>query len=129
MDIGFILHLGHAGLPCPTQPDQQHSDIVICVVDTLGITHYQLDPCRCQHARPIYIQLLQMKLFPSTMDRPQTAFTFSVLDRYHIESLEGKTSANNFYSQLRQLTNNRFPHLLPVCIFSIYVLALEANQN
>jgi hypothetical protein len=116
MDIGFILHLGHGGHPCPANTHIDGPDITMCVVDTLGITHHRVHTCHCQDARPVHIQLLQMKLFPSTMERPQTVFTFSVLDRYQIISLEGKTSASNFYSQLRRLTDSCFPHLLPVCI-------------
>jgi hypothetical protein len=84
-------------------------------VDTLGITHHRIQPCLCHDSAPLHIQLLQMDLFPSTVERPQTVFTFSVLDRYHVESLEGKTSAYAFYSQLRRLTDNCFPHLVPVC--------------
>jgi hypothetical protein len=32
----------------------------------------------------LHIQLLQLDLFPATINRPQTVFTFSVLDRYDI---------------------------------------------
>jgi hypothetical protein len=85
-------------------------------VDTLGITQHTVQACHCADSRPLHIQLLQMGLFPSTIERPRTVFTFSVLDRYHIQSLEGKISASNFYSQLRRLTDSRFPHSLPVCI-------------
>jgi hypothetical protein len=92
------------------------------VVDTLGITHHRFQACRCPHARPLHVQLLQMDLFPSTIDRPQTVFTFSVLDRYHIESLEGKIAASNFYSQLRRLTDRCFPQSLPVCIIPIFLM-------
>ena len=128
LDLGLVLHLGHRGLPCPSNTQQDLHDIVMCVVDTLGITHHQIEPCRCHHAKKIHIQLLQHKLFPSTMDRPQTVFTFAVLDRFHIESLEGKTSASNFYSQLRRLTNIRFPHLLPVCT-SLYHSCSTIKHN
>jgi hypothetical protein len=70
-----------------------------------------------------------MDLFPSTMERPQTVFTFSVLDRYRIESLEGKTSAYSFYSQLRRLTDNCFPHLLPVCPCPILSSFFMTHEN
>jgi hypothetical protein len=116
MDIGFILHLGHGGQPCPANEKIQCPDLVICVVDTLGITHHRFQACHCPDSRPLHIQLLQMDLFPSTMDRPQTVFTFSVLDRFHIESLEGKVAASNFYNQLRRFTDPCFPQILPVCI-------------
>jgi hypothetical protein len=115
-ELGFVLHLGHASQPCPANHDPSSPNgLLFCVIDTLGIMQHRIQPCLCQNAAPLHVQLLQMDLFPSTMERPQTVFTFSVLDRYRIESLEGKTSAYSFYNQLRRLTNNYFPHLLPVC--------------
>jgi hypothetical protein len=55
-----------------------------------------------------------MKLYPASLTRPETAFTFGLLDYFHIDYLECKTSAMNFYSKLRRLTNSRFPHEVPV---------------
>ena len=49
--------------------------------------------------------------------KPQTAFTFNVLDEFLIDSLECKTSAFSFYSKLRRLTDNAFPDTLPVCLY------------
>jgi hypothetical protein len=129
-ELGFVLHLGHAGQACPENTGVNHPKALeFCVVDTLGITQHTIQPCVCQNAPLLHVQLLQMDLFPSTMERPQTVFTFSVLERYQIESLEGKTSAYTFYSQLRRLTNNCFPHLLPVCFSTVYSSVLSAIEN
>jgi hypothetical protein len=70
-----------------------------------------------------------MDLFPSTIQRPHTVFTFSVLERYHIESLEGKTSASSFYTQLRRLTDNCFPHLLPVSLLDPSYYLYQSQDN
>ena len=61
-----------------------------------------------------HLQLLRCRLFPSTTMKPQTAFTFDVLDQFLMDELECKTSASSFYSKLRRLTNSTFPDSLPV---------------
>ncbi|KAI6169161.1 hypothetical protein EDD17DRAFT_1503089 [Pisolithus thermaeus] len=48
-------------------------------------------------------------LFPASISKPKTAFTFDVLDHFLIDSLECKTSAMNFYQKLKRFTNNAFP--------------------
>ena len=44
------------------------------------------------------------------------AFTFEVLDHFHIDAMECKTAALNFYNKLRRLTNNVFPTTAPVSV-------------
>ena len=113
MALGYFISLGHHGQSCP-HGSIAPRETVLCVVDTNGVTHHRFKICQCMDAKPFHLQLLDMQLFPATMNRPETVFTFSVLDRFHIESLECKISANNFYNQLRRLTNSRFPHHVPV---------------
>ena len=55
------------------------------------------------------------RLFPSTFDWPETAFTLDVLDYYGIDAMECKTSAQCFFQKLRRVTNNTFPDNVPVC--------------
>jgi CxC2 like cysteine cluster associated with KDZ transposases len=112
-DLGFTLNLGHNGDVCPlsTGGDQ------ITLVDSAGIFVHLVKWCRCNEAsdKDKHLQLLRHRLFPSTILKPQTAFTFNVLDEILIDSLECKTSASSFYSKLRRLTNNAFPDTLPAC--------------
>jgi hypothetical protein len=86
------------------------------VVDSSGVFHHTIRSCSCQSARSFHAQLLDMRLYPATMSRPETLFTFSVLDYFHIDSLECKTSALNFYNKLRRITNSHFPNDVPVII-------------
>jgi hypothetical protein len=88
-------------------------------VTASGIYKHQVQWCNCQDAPPTHIQLLCMRFFPSTLKRPSTAFTFDVLDQFHIETLECHTSARNFYTKLQRITYNRRPSLVPVCISHI----------
>jgi hypothetical protein len=53
-------------------------------------------------------------LFPASYKKPQTAFTFEVLDHFHIEAMECKTSAGSFYAKLKRFTSNAFPDTIPV---------------
>jgi CxC2 like cysteine cluster associated with KDZ transposases len=76
--------------------------------------------CCCQGSEPSYAQLLRLRLYPASIERPETAFTFSLLDYFHIDALECKTSASNFYNKLRRLTNSIFPHNVPVSLISLF---------
>ena len=114
IDLGYILHLGHGGQPCPQF--NASSETVICVVDVTGVFNHMLRWCCCDGGEPAYAQLLRLGLYPASIERPQTAFTFSLLDYFHIDALECKTSASNFYNKLRRLTNSIFPHHVPVSV-------------
>ncbi|KAI6041138.1 hypothetical protein EDC04DRAFT_2601888 [Pisolithus marmoratus] len=51
----------------------------------------------------------RQRLFPASISKPKTAFTFSVLDHFLIDALECKTSAMSFYQKLKRFTNNALP--------------------
>jgi CxC2 like cysteine cluster associated with KDZ transposases len=120
---GQILHVGHWGDPCPSIVGNVNQTTSISVVHTSGIYRCNIVYCHCPDAPPHHIQLVHMRLFPSSFDRPQTVFTFSLLDYFNLDTLECKTSANNFFNKLKRLTNNAFPHLVQVnycCLVSLY---------
>ena len=113
-DLGFVFNLGHGGDACPLNGDRPGEQFT--AVDSAGIFVHTVKWCRCNGAsdKDKHLQLLRCCLFPSTTTRPQTGFTFNVLDEFLIDELECKTSASSFYSKLRRLTNNAFPDSLPV---------------
>ena len=113
-DLGFVFNLGHGGDACPLNGDRPGEQFM--AVDSAGIFVHTVKWCRCNGAsdKDKHLQLLRCCLFPSTTTRPQTGFTFNVLDEFLIDELECKTSASSFYSKLRRLTNNAFPDSLPV---------------
>ncbi|KAI6102310.1 hypothetical protein EV401DRAFT_1893973 [Pisolithus croceorrhizus] len=51
----------------------------------------------------------RQRLFPASISKPKTAFTFDVLDHFLVHALECKTSAMSFYQKLKRFTNNAFP--------------------
>ena len=58
--------------------------------------------------------LLQEWLFPASFKVPETVFTFEVFDHFRVDALECKTAALNFMNKLKRITNEAFPHLVPV---------------
>ena len=132
--LGLVLYLGHGGERClsaglleklPPQPtgdledgwdyeDEELGNNDIWIVHSSGIFRAQLQYCSCPAAPDRHIQLLRHDLFPASFISPRTAFTFSVLKEFEIDTLECKTSAMNFFSKLRRRTNNAFPRQVPV---------------
>ena len=52
-------------------------------------------------------------LYPVSYDRPQTAFSFRVLDDFDLDNLETKGTAQRYCAKLCGLTNNVFSHAVP----------------
>jgi CxC2 like cysteine cluster associated with KDZ transposases len=147
---GYILHLGHRGMVCPSNPvnddvwedidegsigfggvglldDEIHAHTgetlgegVVDIVHTVGVFRHNVRWCGCQGSPEKGVQLFQMQLFPASHQRPQTAFTFDALDYFYIDSMECKTSAASFYKKICRLTNNAFPHIVTVSVKMVH---------
>ncbi|KAI6105150.1 hypothetical protein EDD16DRAFT_1695749 [Pisolithus croceorrhizus] len=92
MDLDFLWHISHGRDPCPcnwSDPGPEESG-------------YVTGDGPSNH-----------RLFPASISKPKTAFTFDVLDHFLIDALECKTSAMSFYQKLRMFTNNAFPERVP----------------
>jgi CxC2 like cysteine cluster associated with KDZ transposases len=115
-DLGYVLVLGHSsseGDHCPKE-DDLFGDRRMNIIHVNGVFDLCVRFCRCPGAEPDHLQLFTHGLFPSTFDRPETAFTLELLDYYSIDSMECKTSAMSFFQKLRRVTNNSFPDEVPV---------------
>lgn len=124
---GFVLHIGHGGAPCPKartksgsqspgvnttptgqavdggifpKPQQADGKKTLVVVGISGVHQLHIDWCQCQGAPGLDIQLLRSRLFPASVSNLSTAFTFGLLNYFHIDSVECKTSASSFFSKL-----------------------------
>ncbi|KAF8259195.1 hypothetical protein EI94DRAFT_1707309 [Lactarius quietus] len=86
---------------------------VITVVDRSGIHDIGVSWCQCSGAPEHDMQLMMAGLFPATFNNPKTAFTFRVLEDFHLDNLECKTTPSQFFSCLRRLTNDKFPNTVP----------------
>ena len=87
---------------------------IMTVVDRSGIHEIGVSWCCCSGAPEHDMQLMMAGLFPATFHNPKTAFTFRVLEDFHLDNLECKTTPSQFFSQLRRLTNDEFPNTVPV---------------
>jgi hypothetical protein len=104
--------------------DQRQSNLII--VSSTGIFKHSVRWCTCVNSPDPYVQLVHAKLFPASFKHPKMAFTFEVLDHFHIDTLECKTAAMNFMSKIVWVSNETFSGKVPVrqSIFSsvLYVL-------
>ncbi|KAJ7898175.1 hypothetical protein B0H14DRAFT_3424537 [Mycena olivaceomarginata] len=79
---------------------------------------------RCPHRRPgdpdigqftigdhngFHTTWIEVRFFPATFEQPQTAFTFTVMNQFHVHALASKKSAYNYVKALCQLSNNAAP--------------------
>ena len=107
-DLGLMLFLGHSASRCPNAPTDSNERPTV-IVHTNGIHKLHIEYCHCTHATDKPIQLASAGLFPATTDKPETAFTFSVLKEFHTHMLSSKKSAYDYFIALQRLTNNVFP--------------------
>jgi hypothetical protein len=95
--------------------------VTVNIVHTTGVFKHKVRWCQCQSAAKKPVQLFQMRLFSASYSRPETAFTFDVLDHFYIDAMECKTAAARFVKKLCRLTNNAFPHKVPVSAIALHV--------
>jgi hypothetical protein len=92
----------------------KYGNLIMTVVDQSGVHKFGISWCCCPGAPKHDMQLMMAGLFPATFHNPKTAFTFWVLEDYHLDNLECKTTPSQFFSCLRRLTNDEFPNTVLV---------------
>lgn len=108
---GYSLALGHGGTHCPCASDVNTKLIIVHVN---GLHRIRIIYCRCYGAPSEPYQLLAASLYPATWDTPQTAFTIPLLKHYHLDSLQSRKPAYDYWALLRRLTDNTRAKGLPV---------------
>ncbi|TEB21527.1 hypothetical protein FA13DRAFT_1757507 [Coprinellus micaceus] len=103
----FAVQVGHPGT-CPFP--SRFFDTTL--VDINGIHKTRVRCCGCNGIPNRAQQLMESGFFPGSLKQPETAFSFAVLHQFHLLQLEAKTSAYDFTSALRRLTDNTFTHLI-----------------
>jgi CxC2 like cysteine cluster associated with KDZ transposases len=103
--------------PGRPSPAEANGLKVVTIVHINGIHHLPIRPCVCLNSPAEDIQMLRMRLYPSTYKNIRTLFTFALLDDYLLENLECQTSGLHYFQKLRRMTNKAFPHLVPVSLF------------
>ncbi len=105
-ELGLRIQVGH---PSGTCPNPSPSRRPLLVGDLNGLHFLTVDYCGCMHGgspdRQDY-QLLRHRIFPVTLREPRTAFTFNMLELFHELTLQGKTTAYDFYRSVERRTDN-----------------------
>ncbi|KAH8991305.1 hypothetical protein EDB86DRAFT_2806719, partial [Lactarius hatsudake] len=91
----------------PGHHDKEGNQI-ITVINRSGIHEIGVSWCCCPEAPEHDMQLMTAGLFPATFRNLKTVFTFWVLEDFHLENLECKTTPSQFFSRLWRLTSDEF---------------------
>ncbi|EFI27486.1 hypothetical protein CC1G_15521 [Coprinopsis cinerea okayama7 len=83
------------------------------IVHINGIHRLVVYPCACIGAASLDEQCVAGGLYPSTFKAVETVFTYELLHDFNLASLECRTSASEYFSKLRRLTNPDFPDCVP----------------
>jgi len=118
MALGLIVHIGHSGQPC-IHLDDSGGPQVLTIMDVNGVHEVRIAWCRCFNAMSFAEQLLSRKLFPASIVKPRTAFTFRALKLFHMVHHVGRTTPWDFAGTMHRLTDNVDPASVPVS--QIYV--------
>jgi CxC2 like cysteine cluster associated with KDZ transposases len=78
----------------------------LTVIHTNGIHNLTIQYCACAISQPLDLQIFAARLFPASIQLPQTAFSFEVLEQFRFHHFEGKTSAYIFMNALYRLTDD-----------------------
>jgi len=111
LELGALHQLGHnISDPCPLPS----GPVNLTVLDLSGVHVIRVTYCFCEAAGmnarlnpgARRCQLLRSCLFPATLIRPGTAFTFRLLDFLHKLQTQSKVNLYNFYLSLVSVTNS-----------------------
>ncbi|KAJ7024207.1 hypothetical protein C8F04DRAFT_923946, partial [Mycena alexandri] len=114
---GHLPTLGHYGRPCPNIGNS----VMMTIVEPNGVHATKLFFCGCAENPSVdsrFDQLMEAGFFPGSVDSPRTGFSFEIMRRFHLASLESKTAALDFMSCLRRLTDNATTAKVPVSTVS-----------
>jgi hypothetical protein len=111
-EAGTAIELGHleSGAPHCASNDRPSS---FTITHSNGIHSTRIRFCSCS-PEDKSIQLIKAGLFPATAEKPESAFTFAVLDEFQTHNLQSKVAAFDYILGLRRLTNNVATHRVPV---------------
>lgn len=93
---------------------------VATITHTNGLHFIPLRFCTCADAAPLDEQLLAAGLYPATQIRPQSAFTFDMLDDCILDKIVSKNPTRNYFTKLRRWTTSVFPDKVSVSRVIVY---------
>ncbi|KAL0573338.1 hypothetical protein V5O48_008616 [Marasmius crinis-equi] len=105
--LGLVIQLGHPVAECCGLPEPFKTGFT--VVDVFGIQDVNVNSCLCQQQEVVgnrLQQLLRFKVYPATVQNPQTVFTFRLLNLFHTMTLQGKVTLYDFYRSIEKRTDS-----------------------
>jgi hypothetical protein len=125
--LGGRIQLGHAiGEPCPL-PVPAFGDS-FTIIDINGIHDVGLDFCGCGRYGTMTQQLLRFRLYPATVQNPNTASTFRALHHFQLLSFESKCSVYEFHQTLVRESDNTSCQKVKVCVNQSRSIAYLADN-
>jgi hypothetical protein len=109
--LGGVLNLGHSGQVCPGRSKIGPTRMTIVHVN--GVHELLVAFCEC-HSVNRWEQLVRHRIFPATLDCPQTGFTIQLLKLCHLIALNAHTPSYALAQALRRLTNDPMVQKVPV---------------
>lgn len=77
--------------------------------DVTGLHSLRVRPCKCrgpgENAEHIVEQLIRARLFPATFSNPRTAYTFRLMDHWHLDVMQGKKPVYDYWTSLQRRTH------------------------
>jgi hypothetical protein len=110
-ELDLVLHLGHPGKPpiSDSACDESGAIYSLVVGDLHGFSLVKFTFCSHDDSASRAAQLLAAGVMPCTDDRPESAFTLSMLDHLSVFSTTGKCSGYKYWSVIKRLTKTGFP--------------------
>ncbi|KAJ7118596.1 hypothetical protein C8R43DRAFT_901412, partial [Mycena crocata] len=105
--LGLRIQFGHPVHESCAAPERATKDFVVLHIN--GIHTVNVDVCGCEGARAAGtpdIQLVCGGWYPATHERPQTCATLVLLEKFHQDTLQAKTTMYDAYGVLEKLTDN-----------------------
>ncbi|ESK91122.1 hypothetical protein Moror_9555 [Moniliophthora roreri MCA 2997] len=100
----------HGGDSCP---NSKKTFKWLTLVHVNGIVDILVNFCLCSEHPDDFDQLLDLCLFPATIERVETVFSFELLDDFHLHTLTSKKAAFDYYDALQCKTNPLLPQNAP----------------
>ncbi|EJD35679.1 hypothetical protein AURDEDRAFT_46907, partial [Auricularia subglabra TFB-10046 SS5] len=99
--VGLSLYLGHGGKACPKASEERSREMTIG--DVSGIHTIRVYECQCTKS-DIVLQLFHSRLVPATMGNPHTAYTFRLMEHWHLDILQSKKPVYDYWMALTRRT-------------------------
>ncbi|KAF8913329.1 hypothetical protein CPB85DRAFT_1219841 [Mucidula mucida] len=115
-ELGYVFTFSHAhgAQRCPNGDYGDKKPLNFILVDTNGVHQTKAVFCACaNHGKPEdrFTELLHCRIFPATVARPETGFTFGLLEDFHLQTLTSKKSPYDYIAAIRRKTCNAGPDL------------------